>query len=240
MFHLKLLTLDSHLTAEDIKNEIAAHPKRNFTAELNGYNFPAAQVKQLIQEKCGVCIKKTDGFSRRKIREFVELKKAPVILLAKDFSQRELIMHLENGAKSIVSLDDDFDILQIKELINKGKENTFVLGEKLQRFHIIDFLKSGSCVLLKKGDLRPAAMTSVLPFGEGRVYIQAGLFSVIRIDHFLRGKANLVISERTLLSQNAIEERVKKFTSQILIDAEQYKLDLPWINKMEQLGAIVI
>lgn len=240
MFHLKLLTKETHPTAQDIKNEMTTHPNRVFTTKLHDYNFPAPQVKKLIQERCGVCIKKSDGFSRRNIHEFIQLGNKSVVLLAKDFSQLEFGKHLENGATGIVSMKDGLDVLQIKRMIAKGKENTFVVGGNLLKMHIEGFLKLGGSVLLKNGDLNAFEITNLLPFGKERIFIHASFFSRMRVDIFLEGKANLTFTKRTLLTQPEIEERVKKYKSQIRIDGKHYKFDKPWVKKMETLGAIII
>ncbi len=240
MFHLKILNQLSHQDLEAIKATITAHPNRHFTTELTGYNFPGTKVKELIESKCGVLIKKEDGYSENLIKEFINLGKETVIFLAKDFSESELEKHLEKGAAVIVGRSDNFDVFQIKKLVVKGKEKVFVLGGQLLETHIKDYLVSGGSVLLKHLDLDARKITKLLPDGEERIFIQSGGFSNFRINNFLEGKANLIFGKGNQLTTDRIKEKVEKFKSQIRIESEHPTFDIDWVKEMEDLGAIII
>lgn len=240
MFHLKILNQLSHQDLEAIKATIADHPNRHFTTELAGYNFPGTKVKEIIESKCGICIKKDDDYSDNLIKEFINLGKEAVIFLAKDFSESELEKHLEKGAAVIVGRSDDFDVFQIKKLVVKGKEKVFVLGGLLLDSHIKDYLVLGGSVLLKHLDLDARTITKLLPDGEERIFIQSGGFSNMRIDKFLKGKANVIFGKGNQLTTDRIKEKVEKFNGQIRIESEHPTFESDWIIEMEELGAIII
>jgi len=240
MFHLKILTKTTHTDLAAIQQEITAFPNRSFSSELTGYGFQKTEVQQLLQSKCGICIKATDGFTKSEIKEFITIGNETVILTPKDFSETDLETHLTDGASVVVGRADGFDVFQIKKLVAQGKEKTFVLGGDLKENHFKDYLVAGSSALLKHGDLSPFAITRLLSDGIDRIYIQSAGFSNLRIGKFLEGKAFLIFGKGNLLSQPTIKDYVKKYKSQIFIESDHFNFDIPWIKEMEGLGAVIV
>ena len=240
MFHLKVLTKSTHADLAAIQAEVASNPNRHYTAELKSYNFSVDTIKQLLQIKCGVIIQFDDNFSKDKIEKLITIGNEIVVMLSKDFSEVDLLNYLEKGASVVVCRDDGFDVFQIKKLVEKGKEKTFVLGGQLLENHFKDYLTTGGSVLLRKDDLSPFAITRLLPHGENRINIQGAGFSNFRINKFLDGKAIVTLGAGNQLSQPRIEEKVKDYKNQIHLESEHFKFDIPWIKKMENLGAIIV
>lgn len=240
MFHLKILTKDTHANLSAIQSVITANPSRHFTAQLKGYSFDDSNIKQLIQKECGICIQKEDNILNEKMLEYINLAKETIILCPKDFEESEIENYLEKGASVVVSRDDGFDAFQIKKLVLKGKEKTFVVGGKLLDTHFKDYLVSGGCILIKRFDLPDRKITKLLPDGKERIYIQSGGFSNFLIDKFLVGKANVIFGKGNLLTTNRIKKKVEKFKSQVRIQSNHPTFDIAWVKEMETLGAIII
>ncbi|MFK8005364.1 MAG: hypothetical protein AB8H03_03295 [Saprospiraceae bacterium] len=240
MFHLKLLTYETHADLSAIKAIVTANPKRKFTTQLAGYSFDDSNIKELIQKECGICINKEDNISNDKMLEYINRGKENIVLCPKDIPETDLENYLQKGASIIVGRQDDFDVFQIKKLVVKGKEKVFVRGGQLLENHIKDYLVSGGSILLKHKDLNARAISKLLPYGEGRIYIQSGGFSNFRIDKYLEGKAIVIFGKGNLLTTNRIKEKVEEFKSQIRIESAHPTFDLPWVKEMENLGAIII
>lgn len=240
MFHLKLLTNETHADLSAIKVTLSANPKRHFTTQLKGYNFDDSNIKELIQKKCGVYINKEDNISKDKMLEYIDLGKEKIVFSPKSIPEVDLENYLQKGASIIVGRQDDFDVFQIKKLVVKGKEKVFVLGGQLLENHIKDYLVSGGSVLLKHLDLDPRVITNLLPDGEKRIYIQSGGFSNFRINKFLDGKANVIFGKGNQIGVNRIKEKVEEYTNQIRIDSTHPTFDTVWVDEMETLGAIII
>jgi len=240
MFHLKLLTKDTHANLSAIQLVITANPSRHFTAQLKGYSFDDSNIKQLIQKECGICIQKEDNILNDKMLEYINLGKEKIILCPKDFSEPDLENYLQKGASVVVGREDGFDVFQIKKLVAAGKEKTLVLGGELLESHVKDYLVSGGCILLKHKDLDARTISKLLPDGEDRIFIQSGGFSNFRIDKYLEGKANIIFGKGNQLTTNRITKKVEKYKSQIRIEADHPTFDLVWVKEMEILGAIII
>jgi hypothetical protein len=240
MFHLKILSTNTHTNLAAIKSTLATNPQRHFTAQLNGYNFDDSNIKLLIRKKCGICIKNEDNLDEDKIQEYINLGKETIVLNPKDFSEVELENHLQKGASVVVGRADGFDVFQIKKLVVKGKEKVFVLGGQLLESHLKDCLVSKGCVLLKHKDLDPRTISKLLPDGEDRIYIQSGGFSNFRINKFLDGKANVIFGKGNQLTTDRIKEKVEKYKSQIRIESTHPTFDTVWVKEMEKIGAIII
>lgn len=240
MFHLKKITIDTHVDFTAVESMITTHPKRQFIVSPSSFNLQEQQIEKLIQSRCKVCIKSEDNFSKNKIQKFITLGKENIVLIAKNFAESDLENYLEKGASVLVSREDGFDVFQIKKLVVKGKEKTIVTGGNLLSNHIKDYLEEGGSVLLKKDNLSPFEITDLLPFGEERIHIQTGGFSNVRINKFLKGKATVIFGKGNQISQPRIEEKVKEYKSQIRIESDHFSFDLPWVKKMEDLGAVII
>ena len=240
MFHLKIITKDTHANLAAIQSTVVAHPKRHFTAEANSYQFPDSDVKKLLQNKCGVFIKNEDNYSKNKIQEFITLGEKTVVLRPKNFLQSDVLNYLEKGASTVVSLEDGFDIIQINQMVSKGKGNTFVIGEKLLESHLKRILESGGSVLLKNGKLKVRKIYKLLPLGEGRIHIHSGGFLRLNINKFLKGKALVTFGKDNELSLIKIEEYVTEYKNQIRIESNHQEFNTAWIKKMENLGAVII
>ena len=240
MFHLKILTPNTHIDFAAIQTTITANPNRDFTAQLKGYNFDDSNIKQLIQKKCGICINKQDNISKDKMLEYINLGKEKIVLNPKSIPGEDLEFFLQKGASVIVGRDDGFDVFEIKKLVVKGKEKTFVVGGQLLESHIKDYLTSGGSVLLKHKDLDARTINRLLPDGEDRIFIQTGGFSNFRINKFLEGKANVIFGKGNQLTTDRIKEKVEKYKSQIRIESDHPNFNAEWIKKMETLGAIII
>lgn len=242
MFQSKLITKNIFPDLPTIVAEITANPKRNYTIEANSFNFPGTKIKELLEKKCSILIKSDDIYSENQLNEFITLGKALVVLQPKGFVENDLLNYLEKGASTVVSRADDFDVFQITKLVEKGKERTTVIGGKddFTEAHMQNYLKDGSCVYFKKGDLTHHAITRLLPDGEGRICIQAAKFTNTRVKIFLEGKAKIIFGVGNEFSQNRIKQKITQFKSQIFIDSEHFNFDLPWLKKMEDLGANII
>lgn len=242
MFHSKVITKDIFPDLPTIVAEITAHPKRNYTVEASSFNFPGTKIKELLEKKCSVLIKSDDIYSENQINEFITLGQALVILQPKGFAENDLLNYLEKGGSTIVCRADGFDVFQITKLVDKGKERTTVVGGKddFTEVHMQKYLKAGSCMFFKKGDLTHHAITRLLPDGEDRICIQAAKFTNTRVNIFLEGKAKVIFGVGNEFSQNRIKQKVTQFTSQTLIDSEFFNFGLPWIKEMEDLGANII
>jgi hypothetical protein len=240
MFHLKIITKDTHADLTAIQSAVNAHPNRHFTADASSYQFPDMDVKKLLQGKCGVCIKSEDNYPKNKIQEFIQLGKQSVVLRPKNFLVSDVLNYLENGASTVVSLEDGFDVPQINKIVKKGKNQTYVVGKKLLENHLTTIINSGGSILLKNGDLRVRRIYKLLPLGEGRIYIHSGGFIRLNIDKFLKGKAIVTFGKDNSVSLSWIEEKVTAFKNQIRIESNHSEFDNAWIKKMEQLGAIII
>lgn len=240
MFHLKILNKTTHPDLDAIKATVTKHPKRKFTTELHGYNFPETKVKELLQSDCGVCLSTKDNYSDKSIQDFITVGNKNVVLLPKDFAEDKFLAFLEKGASTVVGLNDGFDVFQITKMVDKGKEKTFVKGEQLLEDHIKGYLEKGGSVLLKKGDLTPFAITRLLDIGKDRIHINTAGFTNLRITRFLEGKAIVTFGSGNQLSQNRIKQKVEQFKSQVRIESEHFKFDQDWIKEMEGLGAVIL
>lgn len=240
MFHLKIITKDTHASIIDIQSTITAHPNRHFTAEANSFQFSESDVKKLLQNKCSVFIKNEDNYSKDKIKEFITLGNQKVVLRPKNFDVNDMLIYLGIGASTVVALDDGFGISQINKMVSKGKDQTFVIGVDLLEIHIKNILNKGGSILLKEGDLKVRKIYNLLPLGEGRIHIHSGRFFNINVDKFLKGKAIVTFGKENELSLSRIEEKVTLFKNQIRIESNHFEFSDTWIKKMEGLGAVII
>lgn len=248
MFQSKIITKDFIPDLPKIITEVKANPNRHFTVDANSFTFLGTDIKELLKNKCRVLIKKSDGFSKNQIQEFIAEGKALVILQPIDFEEATFLNYLEEGASTIVSTAggfsgfDTFDLFDITKIAEKGGKRTTVVGSKndLEEKNIKDYLDLGSCVVLKKLDLTPSAISRLLPFGKERIHINAAGFRNKRIDEFLEGEAKITFGKGNQFSETRIKKKVTSHASQIFIEFDHFKSNLDWIKEMEDMGANII
>ena len=242
MYHLKILTKDTHPTAQDIANEIVAHPNRPYAIDRSEYSsFDQVTNKQLLGNNCSICIKSTDDLFQTDIKELIAIGSSKVNLNPKDFLERDLLIHLQDGASMIISTQDGFDLNQIKKFVKKGKENTFLLASvELTEKYLTDSLNDRASVLIKKGDgFNDFALTRIAKIGGSRINIQANGFTDFRLKTFLDAKAIITIGEGNKLSPTSIKALTRKYRNQIHISSAHFD-DKVWLEKVEILGGVIV
>lgn len=240
MFHLSLLTQQTHPELTDIQQEVQLHPKRNYRLGLKDYTFTDEEIDNLLVDNCGLCIHKVDEFVPSRIDEVIEKGKSNILIYAMDFEHDQLLDYSEKGAEVLVGKADGFDIFQITQLINKGEQHTLVNAIELDEPQLKDFIEAGATILVKKDDISPFAITRLLKIENVRMIIHGGEFSSFRIEKFLKANGTVHFGEGTLISQPAIEAWIPEFPNQIQINLAHYEFDIPWIERMELLGAVIV